>query len=253
VRIDLNSDIGESFGPYSVGHDDAILDSVTSVNVACGFHAGDPSVMRRTVRKALARGVAIGAHPGFPDLQGFGRRAMAMSPAEVEDAVLYQVAALIGVAAAEGGRVTHVKAHGALYNMAVSDPSLAGAIASAVRALDPNLVLFGLPGSCLLAAGCAAGLRVAAEGFADRAYEADGSLTPRSRDGAVLHEPSVVLMRALDLVRAGRVEATDGSVLSLAIQTLCLHGDSIGAAELAAVLRRGLEAHGVRVAALVAA
>jgi len=253
VRIDLNSDIGESFGPYSVGHDDAILDSVTSVNVACGFHAGDPSVMRRTVRKALARGVAIGAHPGFPDLQGFGRRAMAMSPAEVEDAVLYQVAALIGVAAAEGGRVTHVKAHGALYNMAVSDPSLAGAIASAVRALDPNLVLFGLPGSCLLAAGCAAGLRVAAEGFADRAYEADGSLTPRSRDGAVLHEPSVVLMRALDLVRAGRVEATDGSVLSLAIQTLCLHGDSIGAADLGAVLRRGLEAHGVRVAALVAA
>lgn len=250
MRIDLNSDIGESFGAYSVGHDDAILASVSSVNVACGFHAGDASVMRRTVRKALARGVAIGAHPGFPDLQGFGRRAMALTPAEVEDVVLYQVAALMGVAAAEGGRVTHVKPHGALYNMAVADDFLAGAIAAAVRALDPELVLFGLPDSCLLTAGRAVGLRVAAEGFADRAYEADGSLTPRSRDGAVLHEPAVVLRRAITLVREGRVETADGSVLALEVETLCVHGDTTGAAGLAAMLRNGLESEGVRVVAL---
>jgi len=176
MHIDINSDLGESFGAYRIGHDAGLMASITSANVAAGFHGGDPSVLRETIRLAKRHGVAVGAHPGFPDLVGFGRRELNVTPREAEDFVLYQVAAVAGVAAAEGVRLQHVKPHGALFNMAVRDRQLADAIARGVVAFDPSLFLFGLPGSEILEAGRAAGLRVAAEVFADRAYEADGSL-----------------------------------------------------------------------------
>lgn len=250
MRIDINCDLGESFGIYRLGEDDAVLPHITSANVACGFHGGDPTVARRTIDRARALGVAVGAHPGFPDLAGFGRREMQVAPGEVEDLVLYQVAALGGLASAAGVRLQHVKPHGALYNMACRDEALAAAIARAVAAFDRSLVLFGLPGSLLLAAGRTAGLRVAAEGFADRAYEPDGSLTPRHRNGAVIHDVDEGVRRAVRLVTERTIEAVDGSSLRLDVETICVHGDTPGAAGRAARLRAGLEAAGVRVVAL---
>lgn len=245
--VDLNCDLGESFGRYTLGCDGDVMASVSSVNVACGLHAGDPAVMRRTVRMASACGVAIGAHPGLPDLVGFGRREMKVSPEEVEDMVLYQLGALAAFAGAEGARLRHVKAHGALYNMAARDRALADAIARAVETFDPGLLLFGLAGSALLEAGERAGLSTAAEGFADRAYEPDGSLTPRSRPGAVIHDPAVVVTRAVRMVAEGRVTATDGSDVRLHVDTLCTHGDTPGAAALTKGLRAGLEQQGIAV------
>jgi UPF0271 protein len=250
IRIDLNADLGESFGPWPMGHDAALMDSITSANVACGFHAGDPTVMRRTVALAASRHVAIGAHPGFQDLVGFGRREMHASASEVEDLVLYQVAALAGIAAAHGVRLQHVKAHGALYNMAVRDRGLADAIARATAAFDASLVLFGLPGSALLEAGRAAGLPVAAEAFADRAYEPDGTLVSRRQTGSVIHDPALVVARAIEIATTGSVVAVDGSRLRLAADTLCLHGDTPGSADLARAVRRGLEDAGVAVQSL---
>lgn len=250
LRIDLNADVGESFGPWPMGDDPALMPSLTSANIACGLHAGDPGVMRRTLRLARSHGVAVGAHPGFPDLQGFGRRDMRLSPQEVEDLVLYQVGALAGIAAAEGIRLQHVKAHGALYNMAAREAPLAAAIARAVAAIDRSLVLFGLPGSALLAEGERAGLRVAAEIFADRGYEADGSLTPRHRPGSVISDPSVVVERAVAMVTTRTVVATTGERVALQADTLCLHGDTPGAAELARRLRAALQSRGVIVTAV---
>jgi UPF0271 protein len=250
MTIDLNSDLGESFGPWRMGQDEALMPSITSANIACGFHAGDPTVMRRTIGLAKQHGVAVGAHPGFPDLAGFGRRDMHISTGEVEDLVLYQVAALAGVAAAEGVRLQHVKAHGALYNMAARDAALAGAIARAVAAFDPTLILLGLPNSPLLTEGEKAGLRVAAEIFADRTYEADGSLTSRRIAGSVIHDPAHVVARAVAMVTTGRVTATNGAIIRLSAQTLCLHGDTPGAADLAKRVRAELESAGVRVAPL---
>ena len=250
TTIDLNSDLGESFGPWQMGDDEALMPSITSANIACGFHAGDPSVMRRTIALAKQHGVAVGAHPGFPDLAGFGRRDMHLSTNEVEDLVLYQVAALAGVAAAEGVRLQHVKAHGALYNMAARDAGLAGAIARAVAAFDPSLILLGLPNSPLLSEGKKAGLHVAAEIFADRTYEADGSLTSRRVPGSVIHDPAQVVARAVAMVTTGQVAATDGTVISLTAHTLCLHGDTPGAADLAQRVRAALHASGVRVSPL---
>jgi UPF0271 protein len=247
MRIDLNADLGESFGPWVMGQDEALMAAITSANIACGFHAGDPTVMRRTIDLALRSGVAIGAHPGYPDLVGFGRRAMQASPAEVEDFVLYQVAALAGIAAAHMARLQHVKPHGALYLVASRDRATADAIARAVRAFDASLVLFGLPGSRLLEAGRAAGLRVAAEGFADRTYDPDGVLTSRRTPGSVLHDPETVIARAVRMVRDREVVATDGSVIRVEIETLCLHGDTPGAAALGKSIRAGLEAAGVSV------
>src|ERR671930_880983 len=185
MRIDINSDMGESFGAYTIGHDPGLLKSITSANVAAGFHAGDPSVLRETIRLAKANGVAVGAHPGFPDLVGFGRRELNVTAQEAEDLVLYQIAAVAGVAAAEGVRLQHVKPHGALFNMAVRSSELSAAIARGVAAFDRSLILFGLPGSEILRAGRGAGLRVAAEVFADRAYERDGSLASRRKPGSV--------------------------------------------------------------------
>jgi UPF0271 protein len=248
--IDLNSDLGESFGPWMMGHDEALMPSITSANVACGFHAGDPTVMRRTIRLARQHGVAVGAHPGFADLVGFGRREMQVSPGELEDLVLYQLAAIAGVARAEGVRLQHVKAHGALYNMAARDASLARAIARAVAAFDRTLILLGLPNSALLQEGEAAGLRVAAEVFADRTYEADGSLTSRRVPGSVIHDPARVVTRAVDMVTSGQVIATDGTLVPLRADTICLHGDTPGAAELARQMRAALASAGLTVTSL---
>lgn len=250
LRIDLNCDVGESFGRYALGDDAGVLPHVTSANVACGLHAGDPSVMRRTVRLAARCGVAVGAHPGFPDLVGFGRRELHATPDEVEDFVLYQVSALAGVVAAEGGRLRHVKPHGALYNMASRDRALADAVARAVAAVSPRPVLVGLSGGRLLDAGRAAGLEVASEAFADRAYEADGALRPRSRPAAVVHDPAVVVERVVRMIRDGVVVAATGEQVGVRADTVCIHGDTPGAAALAAAVRSGLEAAGVTVAPL---
>ena len=250
MRIDLNCDMGESFGAYTIGDDEAVMRSITSANVACGFHAGDPSVIRRTLRLAKAHGVAVGAHPGFPDLVGFGRREIQATAAEVEDAVLYQVSALAGMAAAEGLTLQHVKAHGALYNMAVRDTALARGIARAVVQFDRSLILFGLPGSDLLTAGRAEGLPVAAEGFADRAYDPDGSLASRRTPGSVIHDATRVVDRVLRMVRDRTVETTDGSMLSLDVATICVHGDTPGAADLVAKVKAGLEAASVALTAV---
>ena len=250
MRIDLNSDLGESFGRWTLGNDAELMKSITSANVACGFHAGDPCVMRDTVRMARDNGVAIGAHPGLPDLAGFGRRNMAVTAAEVENLVVYQIGALAAIAAAEHVKLRHVKAHGALYNMAVKDRALAAAIAAAVRAVDPELVLFALPGTELARAAEDAGLRVAREGFADRAYEADGSLTPRSRPGSVIQSADDVIGRAVRMARDGVVRATNGSDIPMRIDTLCTHGDTPGSHELTRQLRAGLDAEGILVQTL---
>jgi UPF0271 protein len=248
ATIDLNCDLGESFGAYTIGADEAVMATITSANVACGYHGGDPGVMRRTVRLARQAGVAVGAHPGFPDLVGFGRREMRMTPQDVEDMVLYQVGALAGIAHGEGVRLSHVKAHGALYNMAVKDGALAAAIARAVAAFDPSLIFFALPDSQLARAGTAAGLQVALEGFADRTYEPDGSLTPRSRTGAVIQDVNAVVARAVRMIADGTVMTTGQTTLALRIDTLCAHGDTPGAQALTRALRDGLERAGVTVA-----
>ena len=250
MRVDLNADVGESFGAYAIGADAALMRSITSASIAAGFHGGDPSVLRETIRMARQCGVAIGAHPGFPDLVGFGRREMRVTPREAEDFVLYQVAAVAGVAAAEGARLHHVKPHGALYNMAAHDPALAAAIAKGVAAIDRSLILYGLPNSELLKAGRDAGLKVAAEGFADRAYEPNGSLAARSRPGSVINDPETVVARAIRLVKDHSMVAVDGTALTLHIDTICVHGDTPGADELAARLRAGLESAGVAVRAI---
>ena len=213
-------------------------------------HAGDPSVLRDTIRLAKAHGVAVGAHPGFPDLVGFGRRELNVTPQEAEDFVLYQIAAVAGVAAAEGVRIQHVKPHGALFNMAVRNAELAAAIARAVAAFDKTLILFGLPGSEILAAGRAAGLRVAAEVFADRAYEADGSLVSRKKPGAVINDAASVVSRAIRMATDKIVTAIDGTIVTLDVDTICVHGDTPGADDLASRLRAGLEAAGVTVRAV---
>ena len=250
MRIDLNADVGEGFGVYAIGHDAGVLASVTSANLAAGFHAGDPSVLRATIRLAKSHGVAIGAHPGFPDLVGFGRRELHTTSQETEDFVLYQIAAVAGVAAAEGVELQHVKPHGALFNMAARDAALAAAIARAVAAFGRSLILFGPPRSQILEAGRAAGLRVAAEVFADRTYEPDGSLTPRNKPGSVIHDSALVVSRAIRMVKDRGVEAVDGTVVPFEADTICVHGDTPGAADLAAKLRAGLEAAGMTVKAI---
>jgi UPF0271 protein len=238
TSIDLNADVGESFGPWPMGQDEELIPIVTSVNVACGFHAGDPVVIERTIRLALDAGVAVGAHPGYPDREGFGRRDLAMSAGELEAAVLYQVAALAGMVAAAGGTLRHVKAHGALYNRAARDPSVADPIARAVRRVSTDLVLVGPPDSALLRAGTGAGLTVAGEGFADRAYEPDGTLRSRRLPGAVHTDPAIAAAQAVALAAEGRYA------------TLCVHGDTPGAPAIARAVRAALEAAGHRVAAL---
>ena len=247
MRVDLNCDMGESFGRWELGADAEVMPHITSANIACGGHAGDPAVMRRTMRLAERHGVACGAHPGFADLAGFGRREIPITPAEATDLVLWQLGALTAIARSEGVTLRHVKPHGALYNMAARDTALGAAIADGVAQFDRSLVFFGLAGSPMLDAGRAAGLIVAAEGFADRAYEADGSLTPRAVPGAVIHDVSLVVRRAVRMVTESRVTARDGSEIRLQVATICVHGDTPGAADLARALRQGLETARVRV------
>ncbi|MFP5503730.1 MAG: LamB/YcsF family protein [Candidatus Sericytochromatia bacterium] len=249
MRVDLNADLGEGFGPYGLGDDAAVLDCVSSANVACGFHAGDPAIMRRTVLAAGDRGVAVGAHPGFADRRGFGRREMAATPEEVYADVLYQIGALAGFCRAAGVPLRHVKPHGALYNMAARDRALAQAVASAVRDFAPDLVLYGLAGSELLAAGREAGLHVASEFFADRAYTAGGGLVPRGMPGAVIADPEIAIARVLQAVREGVVETIEGTRAPVAVDTVCLHGDEPRAVAFARRLREALEEAGIRVIA----
>lgn len=249
-QIDLNCDMGEGFGAYRIGADAEVLSHITSANVACGFHAGDPATMRRTLELAAARGVAVGAHPGLPDLAGFGRRAMAISPEEAYDLIIYQVGALAGFAAAAGLRLQHVKPHGALYNMAAAQPELAAAIARAVRDVDAGLTLFGLARSHLVEAGRAAGLRTASEAFTDRNYLADGSLVPRGRGDALVTDAAEAALRAVRMVREGVVRTVDGTDLALGADTLCIHGDAPGAASFARELSAALRAEGVALRAV---
>ncbi len=249
-RVDLNADVGESFGIYTIGNDELLLRYVTSANIACGFHAGDPCVMRSTVRLAGRAGVAIGAHPGFPDLAGFGRREINVRAEEICDQVLYQIGALSAIAKAEGLRLQHVKPHGALYNMSVRRADVADAIAGAVASFDESLVVIGLPGSELALAAARFELRFAAEAFADRSYEADGSLTPRDQPGAVLTHPAAAVDRAIRMVRERKVEARSRELVSINAETICVHGDTPDSAALAAAVREGLESAGVTVAAL---
>jgi len=249
-RIDLNCDLGESFGAYTIGNDISVMENITSANIACGAHAGDPSIMRTTVRLAQRSTVAVGAHPGFPDLVGFGRREIKTEPREVEDFVLAQVGALDGVARAEGTRLHHVKPHGALYSMAARNRALADAIARAVVSLDPSLILYGLSGSCLLDAGRAVGLAVASEVFADRAYGADGVLIPRGQPGAVVSGTTQVVDRALQMVLEGTVTTVSGERIALVADTICVHGDTLGVVDLVGHLRLGFKDAGVTVAAV---
>jgi UPF0271 protein len=251
TRVDLNADIGETLPGGSPSQDAALVPHITSANVACGFHAGDSGLMRATVEMARDYGVAVGAHPGFPDPEGFGRRELQFAPEDVEHFVEFQIGSLAAIAAALGVRLQHVKPHGALFNMAVRDAELADAIARAAATIDRTLILFGLPGSQLLAAGRRAGLRVAAEGFADRAYEPDGTLVSRRQPGAVIHDPAAVVARALRIVCDRSVQAVDGRTVSLEVDTLCIHGDTPGAADLAARTRAALVQRGVDVKAMV--
>lgn len=246
-KVDLNCDLGESFGSYTIGRDADILPLITSANIACGMHAGDPVVMRKTVRLALDAGVALGAHPGLPDLMGFGRRRMDISPEEAYALVLYQTGALAAFAAAEGARLQHVKPHGALYNMAAKDYLLAHAIARAVYDLDPELILFGLAGSESVRAAQDVGLRVASEVFADRAYLPDGSLMPRSEIGAVFTDEKESLAQALSLVTEGKVTAAGGAQIAVQADTICVHGDGIKALAFTRKIRAALEEHKVTV------
>jgi 5-oxoprolinase (ATP-hydrolysing) subunit A len=247
--IDLNADVGEGFGAYSWGQDAAILDFVTSANIACGFHAGDPATMRRTVRLAVDKGVAMGAHPGLPDLVGFGRRELAVSAEETYELVVYQVGALHAFVTAAGAVLRHVKPHGALYNMAARRQDLAAAVATAVRDVDRQMTLFGLSGSELIRAGRNVGLSTASEVFADRTYQSDGSLTPRSRPDAVIADVDQSTAQALRMIRDGRVRSCQGDEVLIQADTVCLHGDSPHAMELARQLRGKLESAGIAVRA----
>ena len=250
MRIDLNCDFGESFGIYRLGEEKEILQYVTSVNVACGFHAGDPLVMRETVQMALERKVAIGAHPGFPDLLGFGRRNIAVTPEEAYAYVVYQIGALAAFVKAEGGTMSHVKPHGALYNMAAKDAALAEAIAKAVYDVDPALILYGLAGSELIRAGKKFGLRTANEVFADRTYQNDGSLTPRSDPRALIVDEQEAVQQVLTMVKEKRVRSLQGIDVPIEAETVCIHGDGKKAVLFAKRLYEALRQEGVGVCSI---
>ena len=247
--IDLNCDMGESFGAWNMGQDALVMPWITSANIACGFHAGDFSTMRQTVLLAKTHNVAIGAHVSLPDLQGFGRRELRVTPEEAYALTLYQIGALAAFTRAAGSRVGHVKPHGALYNMAAKDVALAGAIARAVHDFDPELILVGLAGSALPQAGAGLGLRVAHEAFADRRYAAHGSLIPRHEDGAVIGDIESAVAQAVKIATKGKVDIGTGGMLQLRADTICVHGDRTDAAQFAQRLRMALEAAGLDVRA----
>ena len=245
--VDLNCDLGESFGRYRIGADEALMQYITSANIACGYHAGDPLVMDRTVRLAVEHGVGIGAHPGFPDLVGFGRRAMQLSSEEIENCILYQVGALAGFARAAGVELAHVKPHGALYNMAAKDLELAKAIVHGIARFSEELIMVCLAGSAMVEAAEEAGLRVAREGFADRAYNPDGTLRSRKLPGALIEDSRLAAKQAISMVRDGVVVAHTSEEIPLRVDTICVHGDTPAAVEMARTIRGELEAAGIEV------
>ncbi|THE13760.1 5-oxoprolinase subunit PxpA [Bacillus timonensis] len=238
--IDLNCDLGESFGAYKIGNDEQVLPHISSANIACGFHAGDPHVMNQTVQLAKKHDVAIGAHPGFQDLAGFGRRAMAVSPSDVYDLMLYQIGALSAFCQVHDVKLTHVKPHGALYNMAAVDINLAEAIAQAIANLDPTLALYGLAGSKLIEAGEKYGLNAVSEVFADRTYQLDGTLTPRTETNAVLHDSNEAIRQVLQMVKEQTVQTITGEVISIKADSICVHGDNSHALQFVQQLRHAL-------------
>ncbi|GAB3927567.1 LamB/YcsF family protein [Mucilaginibacter myungsuensis] len=243
--IDLNCDMGEAFGNYPMPNDELLMDHITSANIACGFHAGDPDVMQRTVAMAVKKGVAIGAHPGLPDLQGFGRREMKIGAKEAYQITLYQIGALSGFVNAAHGKLAHVKPHGALYNMAAKDVGLAKAIAEAVHDFDPSLVLYGLANSEMITWAKQLGLKTASEVFADRTYQDDGSLTPRKQANALITDEAVSLKQVLMMVKQQQVISTNNKTVPLTAETLCLHGDGAQAVEFAALIRKKLKSEGI--------
>ena len=245
--IDLNCDLGESFGAYKMGLDEEVLPYVTSANIACGFHGGDPLVMEKTVALCKKYGVRAGAHPGFPDLVGFGRRNMSLSPKEVKASVMYQLGALKAFCSGAGIRLCHLKPHGALYNMAAKDYELAKAICQAVKEADDSLILLALSGSEMLRAAKDTGLFAASEVFADRAYQNDGSLVPRNREGALIEDEDLAVRRVIRMAKEGVVEAIDGSTVSIKADSVCVHGDGAKALEFVKKIRKGLLEAGVEV------
>jgi UPF0271 protein len=251
ASIDLNADLGEGFGAWPAPADAELFPLISSASIACGFHAGDPGRMRESAALAARHSVVVGAHPGYPDLLGFGRRELGATPREVADYVAYQVGAMIACARAAGTRVRYVKPHGALYNRAVRDPDIARAIAEGIRAADPDLAFLGLAGSPLLAAAREAGLRGVSEAFLDRGYQRDGSLVPRRSPGALLEDPEAAASRAVRLVREGTVDAADGTVLGVEAESLCVHGDGARAVAVLRAVRARLAAEGITVAPFV--
>jgi 5-oxoprolinase (ATP-hydrolysing) subunit A len=247
LSVDLNCDLGESYGLFKIGNDKEVMKHITSANIACGYHAGDHNIMMESVKMAKAHGVRIGAHPGYPDLHGFGRREMKMSGEEVYNLTVYQIGALAAVAKSCGTKVVHVKPHGALYNMAAKEKTIADAIASAVADVDPTIVLYSLAGSSLVKAGREKGLQVAQEVFADRTYQPDGSLTPRSQTNAIIHDPDLAIRRVIRMVQTGRVEAVDGTDIEIKADTICIHGDEPQALDFALLLKEELKAEGIHV------
>jgi UPF0271 protein len=250
--VDLNSDLGEGFGAWTLGDDDALLEVVSSANVACGFHAGDPDILRRVCAVAAQRGVSVGAQVGYRDLAGFGRRSIDVEPPSLVNDVLYQIGALDAFARVAGTRVRYVKPHGALYNRAVRDEQQAGAVVEAVALYDPSLPVLGLPGSALLRLASQAGLTAVEEAFADRGYTSQGTLVPRNQPGALLHDPAEVAARVVRMVSAGHVQSVDGQDVSVTARSVCVHGDTPGAVAMAVAVRKALLEAGMAIRAFAA-
>ena len=250
MKIDLNCDMGESFGMYSIGQDEEIMPYISSANIACGFHAGDPNVMKRTVHLAASHGVSIGAHPGYPDLAGFGRREMALTPEEIYSLVVYQIGSLSSFAKTEGVSLKHVKPHGALYNQAAASKEISQAIAAAVSDVNSSLILYGLAGSELIKAGKAAGLTTANEVFADRTYTPDGTLTPRRLPNALLTDPEAAVSQVIRMIKYNTVRTTDGTDVTIKADTVCIHGDGRHAVNFARSIYQKLQESGINIAAI---
>jgi UPF0271 protein len=246
--VDINCDMGESFGAYKMGRDEEILDYITSANIACGYHAGDPATMRKTVKMALDKNVGIGVHPGLQDLSGFGRRDISITSQEAYDLVVYQIGALYGFVKSEGGKLQHVKPHGALFNMASKSAPLSEAIAEAVYKVDPELILFGLAGSELVKAGKKIGLRSAHEVFSDRTYQEDGSLTSRRESNALITDHTAAVNQVIGMVKEGKVTSIQGTEVSIEANTICIHGDGESALEFAKYIPTALKDAGIKVA-----